>query len=68
MLVCRVNENDAVSQLKYDQNLTAVGLDHRYLRYKTRIKTPLNIFAPRIPRIKCLCCLKVTDGSSSNVY
>lgn len=28
MLVCRVNENDAVSQCKYDQNLTLVGLDH----------------------------------------
>lgn len=66
--VYRVNENDAASQCKYDQNLTSVGLDHQYLRYKAKIKTPLNVFSPRIPRIKCLCCFKVTDRSSSDVY
>lgn len=58
----RVNENDATSQCKYDQKLTSVGLDHKYLRYKTKIKPPLNIFEPWIVRVKYLCCFKVMIG------
>lgn len=68
MQVYRVNEKVSASQSKYEQNLTSVGLDYQYLRYKTTIKTPLNVFSLRIPRIKCLCSFKLTGRSSADVY
>lgn len=68
MCVYRVKENDTASQCKYDQNLKSVGLDYQYLRHKTKIKTPLNTFALRIPRIKCLCGFKVTERPLSDVF